>query len=40
MDFLKFNNDVIDEFHANDGVCGGPFEGMPRSRFTMTGAKC
>ena len=39
MDFLKFNKGVIDEFRANDGVCGGPFEGMPMILVTMTGAK-
>ena len=39
MDFLEFNRNVIDEFRANDGVCGGPFEGMPMILITMTGAK-
>lgn len=39
MDFLEFNKNVIDEFRANDGVCGGPFEGMPMILITMTGAK-
>ena len=39
MDHLEFNNDVIEEFRANDGVCGGPFEGMPMILVTMTGAK-
>lgn len=39
MDFLAFNQSVIDEFRANDGVCGGPFEGMPMVLLTMTGAK-
>lgn len=39
MDFLQFNRDVIDEFRANDGVCGGPFEGQPMILVTMTGAK-
>ncbi len=39
MDFLDFNSKVIDEFRANDGVCGGPFEGMPMILVTMTGAK-
>lgn len=39
MDFLQFNRDVIDEFRANDGVCGGPFEGQPLLLVTMTGAK-
>jgi deazaflavin-dependent oxidoreductase (nitroreductase family) len=39
MDHLKFNNDVIEEFRANGGVCGGPFEGAPMILVTMTGAK-
>lgn len=36
---LSFNQQVIDEFRANDGVCGGPFEGAPMILVTMTGAK-
>ena len=39
MDPLQFNKDVIEEFRANDGVCGGPFAGMPMILVTMTGAK-
>ncbi|MGH1491243.1 MAG: nitroreductase family deazaflavin-dependent oxidoreductase [Acidimicrobiales bacterium] len=39
MDFLEFNKNVIEEFRANDGVCGGPFEGAPMVLITMTGAK-
>jgi deazaflavin-dependent oxidoreductase (nitroreductase family) len=39
MDFLEFNKGVIDEFRANGGVCGGPFEGAPMILVTMTGAK-
>ncbi len=39
MDHLDFNQSVIDEFRANDGVCGGPFEGAPMILVTMTGAK-
>lgn len=39
VDFLEFNKGVIEEFRANDGVCGGPFEGMPMVLITMTGAK-
>ena len=39
MDFLAFNQGVIDEFRANEGVCGGPFEGAPMVLITMTGAK-
>ncbi|MEM7092098.1 MAG: nitroreductase family deazaflavin-dependent oxidoreductase [Actinomycetota bacterium] len=38
-DALSFNEKVIAEFRANDGVCGGPFEGMPMILVTMTGAK-
>ena len=29
MDFLKINRDVIEEFRANGGACGGPLEGAP-----------
>ena len=36
---LSFNQQVIEEFRANDGVCGGPFEGAPMILVTMTGAK-
>lgn len=36
---LSFNQQVIDEFRANEGVCGGPFEGAPMILVTMTGAK-
>lgn len=39
VDFLDFNKAVIDEFRSNDGVCSGPFEGMPMILVTMTGAK-
>ena len=38
-DRIDFNRQVIDEFRANDGVCGGPFQGMPMILVTMTGAK-
>lgn len=38
-DFLDFNQKVIEEFRANDGVCSGPMEGMPMILVTMTGAK-
>ncbi len=34
-----FNAQVIEEFHANDGVVGGPFEGMPLLLLHHTGAK-
>lgn len=36
---LSFNERVIEEFRANEGVCGGPFEGAPMILVTMTGAK-
>ena len=36
---LSFNEQVINEFRANEGVCGGPFEGAPMILVTMTGAK-
>lgn len=39
MDSLTFNRSVIDEFRANGGVCGGPFEGAPMVLVTMTGAR-
>lgn len=39
MDRLAFNNSVIEEFRANNGVCSGPFEGAPMILITMTGAK-
>ena len=38
-DFLEFNKNVIEEFRANGGVCGGMFEGMPMVLVTMKGAK-
>src|ERR1700690_2055429 len=34
-----FNAQIIEEFHANDGVVGGPFEGMPLLLLHHTGAK-
>ncbi|MEM7218720.1 MAG: nitroreductase family deazaflavin-dependent oxidoreductase [Pseudomonadota bacterium] len=36
---LDFNRSVIDEFRANGGKCGGPFEGNPMVLVTMKGAK-
>lgn len=39
MDYLQFNRDIIEEFRANGGVCGGPFEDRPMILVTMTGAK-
>jgi len=34
-----FNAKVIDEFHANDGHVGGPFEGLQMLLLHHTGAK-
>jgi deazaflavin-dependent oxidoreductase (nitroreductase family) len=34
-----FNQSIIYEFRANDGVVGGPFEGAPMVLLTTTGAK-
>lgn len=34
-----FNAQIIEEFHANDGVVGGMFEGMPLLLLHHTGAK-
>jgi deazaflavin-dependent oxidoreductase (nitroreductase family) len=39
-DFVKaFNNDIVDEFRANDGKVGGPFENGDLLLLTTTGAK-
>ena len=35
----RFNSAVIEEFRANGGVVGGPFEGSAVMLLTMTGAK-
>ncbi len=35
----SFNEQVIDEFRANGGKVGGPFEGAPMILLTTTGAK-
>ncbi|CAA9561374.1 MAG: AclJ [uncultured Thermomicrobiales bacterium] len=35
----SFNEQVIDEFRANGGRVGGPFEGAPMILLTTTGAK-
>jgi deazaflavin-dependent oxidoreductase (nitroreductase family) len=35
----EFNEGVIKEFRANQGVVGGPMKGMPVLLVTMTGAK-
>ena len=34
-----FNQGIIDEFRANRGVVGGPFEGVPVVLLTTTGAR-
>ncbi len=34
-----FNTQIIEEFRANEGVVGGPFEGAPLLLLTTTGAK-
>ena len=36
---LSFNEAIIDEFRANEGRCGGMFEGNPMLLMTMTGAR-
>ena len=36
---MGFNDDVIAEFRANDGVVGGPFEGFDLLLLHTTGAK-
>ncbi|WP_029116938.1 nitroreductase family deazaflavin-dependent oxidoreductase [Mycobacterium sp. URHB0044] len=38
-DFKAFNAGVADEFRANGGKVGGPFEGMTLLLLTTTGAK-
>jgi deazaflavin-dependent oxidoreductase (nitroreductase family) len=38
-DMDDFNKGVIDEFRANDGRVGGPFEGAPLLLLTSIGAK-
>jgi deazaflavin-dependent oxidoreductase (nitroreductase family) len=35
----QFNQKVIEEFRANGGKVGKPFEGMPMVLLTVTGAK-
>jgi deazaflavin-dependent oxidoreductase (nitroreductase family) len=39
MDRLEFNQQVIDEFRANEGKVSGMFEGAPMLLLTTTGAK-
>jgi len=34
-----FNKSIIEEFRANDGKVGGPFEGATLLLLTTTGAK-
>ena len=34
-----FNNSIINEFRANKGKVGGPFEGAPMVLLTTTGAR-
>jgi deazaflavin-dependent oxidoreductase (nitroreductase family) len=34
-----FNTNIIEEFRANDGKLGGPFEGAPMVLLTTTGAR-
>jgi deazaflavin-dependent oxidoreductase (nitroreductase family) len=34
-----FNDSIVDEFRANDGTVGGPFEGNELLLLTSTGAK-
>jgi deazaflavin-dependent oxidoreductase (nitroreductase family) len=36
---LSFNEQIAAEFRANDGKCGGRFEGNPMVLLTMAGAK-
>jgi len=36
---LDFNRQIIEEFRANGGKCGGQFEGNPMVLITMKGAK-
>ncbi|MEA2209847.1 MAG: hypothetical protein QOF54_2324 [Solirubrobacteraceae bacterium] len=38
-DIGDFNRKVIDEFRANDGKVGGPFDGAPVLLLTSTGAR-
>lgn len=38
-ELLAFNEKIIEEFRANGGRCGGPFEGNPMLLLTMKGAR-
>ena len=39
IDFNAFNSGIVEEFRANGGKVGGPFEGAPMILVTHTGAK-
>jgi deazaflavin-dependent oxidoreductase (nitroreductase family) len=39
IDFNAFNEGIVDEFRANHGVVGGPFDGAPMILITHKGAK-
>jgi deazaflavin-dependent oxidoreductase (nitroreductase family) len=39
IDFNAFNQGIVEEFRANHGVVGGPFEGAPMILVTHMGAK-
>jgi deazaflavin-dependent oxidoreductase (nitroreductase family) len=39
IDFNAFNQGIVEEFRANHGVVGGPFEGAPMILVTHKGAK-
>jgi deazaflavin-dependent oxidoreductase (nitroreductase family) len=39
IDFNAFNRGIVEEFRANHGVVGGPFEGAPMILVTHKGAK-
>jgi deazaflavin-dependent oxidoreductase (nitroreductase family) len=39
IDFNAFNNGIVEEFRANHGIVGGPFEGAPMILVTHKGAK-
>ena len=39
IDFNEFNRGIVEEFRANGGKVGGPFEGAPMVLVTHTGAK-
>jgi deazaflavin-dependent oxidoreductase (nitroreductase family) len=39
MSMSDFNQQIIDEFHANEGKVGGGFDGAPMVLLTTTGAK-